>query len=240
MKNYKKVLCVIPARGGSKGLKNKNIRKVCGKPLVYYPVTAAIKSKVCDDVFVSTDSKKISKIAKKYGADVPFLRKKLFSGDLVTTEATLKNALIEYEKYKKINYDICVFLTCTKLFRKIKWIKEAVNVLKKNPKVDSAFSVHKFYTHLWHRPNKKKLKKVLPWMAKYTSRQIAPALYREDTSLVLATRSKFWRKGKRIGKHVHIIVNQDPFTGIDIHDEKDLYLAEAAMKYMKKNKLADH
>ena len=240
MKSYKKVLCIIPARGGSKGLKHKNIRKVCGKPLVYYPVTAAINSKVCDDVFVSTDSKIISKIAKKYGADVPFLRKKFFSGDLVTTEATLKNALIEYEKYKKTKYDICVFLTCTKLFRKVKWIREAVNILKKNSKIDSAFSVHKFYTHLWHRTNKKKIKKVLPWMANYTSRQIAPPLYREDTSLVLATRSKFWRKGKRIGKRVHIIVNEDPFTGIDIHDEKDLYLAEAAMKYLKKNKLIDH
>ena len=72
----KKVICIIPARAGSKGIKLKNLRKVNNKPLVYFPIKAALKSKVCDKVFVSTDSLKIAKIAKKYGADVPFLRKK--------------------------------------------------------------------------------------------------------------------------------------------------------------------
>ena len=53
-----KVICIIPARGGSKGLKLKNLRKVNNKPLIYYPINAAIKSRVCDHIFVSTDSKK--------------------------------------------------------------------------------------------------------------------------------------------------------------------------------------
>lgn len=75
-KNKKKVICIIPARGGSKGIKFKNLRKVCGKPLIYYPIKAAIKSRVCDKIIVSTDCKKIKKIAKKYGAEVPFLREK--------------------------------------------------------------------------------------------------------------------------------------------------------------------
>ena len=240
MNKKKRVLCIIPARGGSKGLKLKNLQKVCGKPLIYYPIIAAIKSKVCDEIFVSTDSKKIAKIATGLGASVPFLRNKKFSKDLTTTEATLKNALIEYEKFSGTKFDYCVFLTCTNIFRNSEWIKRGVKILKKNPKVDSVFSVHHLYKHFWHYDKKKKrFKKILPWMSKYTSRQVAPVLYREDTGNTLITKSKFWREGKRIGKICNFIVNTDPFTGIDIHSKKDLLMAEFAMQYAIKNKLYD-
>ena len=77
-------------------------------------------------------------------------------------------------------------------------------------------------------------------MNAYTSRQTGQSLYREDTGLASATRARFWRKGKRIGKNVKFIINHDSFTGIDIHSKSDLYLAEMAMKYKKKNKLIDH
>jgi CMP-N,N'-diacetyllegionaminic acid synthase len=232
----KKVICIIPARGGSKGLKLKNLRKVNGKPLIYYPIKAAIKSGVCDKIFVSTDSIKIANVAKKLGADVPFLRKKIFSGDRVTTEDTLKDALIEYEKFYETKFDICVFLTATNIFRKISWIKESVKILKNNNKYDSAFSVHQIYKHFWHYKNNK-LEKVSKWMKNYTSRQIGSKLFREDTGLASATKAKFWRKGKRIGKKVYLIINHDSLTGIDIHNIHDLKLAEMALKYLKSNKL---
>lgn len=234
MKIKKKILCIIPARGGSKGLKGKNVQKVNGRPLIFYPIASAIKSRVCDDIFVSTDDKKIAKEAIKYGADVPFLRKKKFAGDLVSTEETLKNALDEYEMYKGIKYDICVFLTCTNIFRKYSFITKAVQNLKGSNFLESSFVVKKIYKHFWHE-DKKKLKKVLPWMKEYTSRQIAPNLYLEQTSLACATRSKFWRKGKRIGEKVKLIINEDSFSTIDIHSEEDLYMARMAMNYKKKN-----
>ena len=233
------IICIIPARGGSKGIKFKNLQKICGKPLLYYPIKAALKSKVCDHIFVSTDSKVIANEAKKFGAKVPFLRKKKYSGDRVTTESTLQDALKQYEKYSKIKFDICVFLTCTNIFRKASWITKAVNILKNNNDVESAFSVHSFYKHIWHYKGKK-LQKILPWMKNYTSRQIAPDLFREDTGLASATRAKFWRKGKRIGKKIKLIINTDTFTGIDIHDKRDLYMAEMAMRYQIKNNLMDH
>ena len=75
-----KTICIIPARGGSKGIKLKNLQKIGGKPLLYYPISAAKRSKVCDLIFVSTDSNKNAKAAKKFGAEVPFLRKKFFKG----------------------------------------------------------------------------------------------------------------------------------------------------------------
>ena len=237
--NKKKVICIIPARGGSKGIKNKNLQKIGGKSLISFPIRAAIKSNVCDKILVSTDSIQIAKEAKKNGAEVPFLRKKKYSGDRVTTELTLKNALIEAESFYKVKFDICVFLTCTNIFRKASWIKKAVNILHKNSNVDSAFSVHSFYKHVWHKKGKK-FEKVSNWMKEYTSRQVGQRLYREDTGLASAVRSHFWRKGKRIGKKVEFIINEDSFSGIDIHTKKDLYLADAAMKYLKKKKLLDH
>lgn len=238
-KNKKSVICIIPARGGSKGIKLKNLRKVCGKPLIYYPIRAAIKSRVCDRILVSTDCEKIKKEAIKFGAEVPFLRKKKYSGDKISTEKTLKNALTEAEIFYNTSFDICVFLTCTNIFRKAAWIRQAVNTLKKNSSIDSSFSVHSFYKHLWHKVNGI-FCKTSNWMHSYTSRQVGKKIFREDTGLALASRSKFWRNGKRIGKKVHFIVNSDPFTGIDIHTEKDLYLAEMAMRYQKKNKYIDH
>tara|TARA_B100000686_G_C16675077_1_gene908698 strand:+ start:650 stop:1372 length:723 start_codon:yes stop_codon:yes gene_type:complete len=227
-----KVICIIPARGGSKGIKNKNLKKINGKHLIFYPINAAKKSNVCDYIFLSTDSKKIAKIGISYGASVPFLRKKKYSRDLTTTETTLQNALQEVEKYLKIKFDICVFLTCTNIFRKIDWIKKAVNILKNNNNIDSAFSVNKIYKHFWHYKNGS-LKKVLPWMKSYTSRQVAPKLYREDTGLACATRAKFWRAGKRIGKKVSLIINKDPYTSIDIHTNEDLILADFLVKKMR-------
>ena len=142
MKKKFKTLCIIPARGGSKGLKNKNIQKVNGIPLIAYPIKAAISSKVCDEIFVSTDSKKIAQVAESFGANVPFLRPKKYAMDRTTTEATLQNALLDYEKYQNKKYDICVFLTSNNIFRNYNWITEAVNNLKKNKNIDSSFSVH--------------------------------------------------------------------------------------------------
>ena len=193
-------------------------------------------SKVCDKILVSTDHKKIADVAKLYGAEVPFFRQKKYSKDLVTTEETLKNALKQAENYYGIKFDICIFLTCTNLFRKVSWIKYAVNYLKQNKNYDSVFAVHHIYRHFWHYKNNKP-KKVLPWMKKYTSRQIAPKLFQEQTGLTCATRSKFWRNGKRIGKKTHFIINNDPITCIDINSEIELVLADSIMKYLKKNKI---
>ena len=74
-------------------------------------------------------------------------------------------------------------------------------------------------------------------MKSYTSRQIGNKIYREDTPLTLASRAYLWRSGKRIGKKNHFIINNDPFTSIDIHSKQDLELAEIIMKFLKAKKL---
>ena len=74
MYNNQRIMALIPARGGSKGIKNKNIIDLCGKPLIAHTIDAARECRYIDDIIVSTDSKTISDVAVKYGAHVPFIR----------------------------------------------------------------------------------------------------------------------------------------------------------------------
>jgi CMP-N,N'-diacetyllegionaminic acid synthase len=86
----KKVLCIIPARGGSKRILGKNIKLFCGKPLISYAIEQAKKCGFCDRIIVDTDSSEIAKVAKKYGAEVPFLR----PSGLATDKAKIIDAML--------------------------------------------------------------------------------------------------------------------------------------------------
>ena len=103
----KKPNCIIAARSGSKRLKNKNILKVNGYPLIHIVIKTAIKSKIFDKIIVSTDSKKIANIAKKAGAQVPFLRNKKLSGGKIILLDVIKDIILKTDcKYKKFNFVI--------------------------------------------------------------------------------------------------------------------------------------
>ena len=104
------ILCTICARGGSKGLKNKALKKIFNKPLISYTIKQAIKSKTFDEIVLSTDSKKIQRAGKKYGVRSWFLRPKKLSNDNCSKLLAIRHAFTEAEKYfgKKFNY--CVDL----------------------------------------------------------------------------------------------------------------------------------
>jgi len=91
MLNKKTFLAIIPARGGSKGLPGKNIKVLCGKPLIAWSIEAGLKSKYIDEVMVTTDSQEIADVAQKYGANVPFLRPKELATDTATTFDVIKH-----------------------------------------------------------------------------------------------------------------------------------------------------
>ena len=114
-KNKKKYLCIIPARGGSKRVPNKNIIDFGGFPLIYYSINAAKKSGVFDDIIVSTDSKKIQKIAQKYGAEVPFLRPKKLSKNESLVEDAVFYLLKYLEKEGRVYDYICLSQCSTPL-----------------------------------------------------------------------------------------------------------------------------
>ena len=104
----KNILGVTLARGGSKGIKNKNLTTINGKPLIYYTIKEAKKCKKITNYIVSTDSPKIKKVAEKYKAEVPFMRPKKFSRDKSSSASALKHALIECEKIYNVKYDYVV------------------------------------------------------------------------------------------------------------------------------------
>jgi N-acylneuraminate cytidylyltransferase len=94
-------IAIITARGGSKRIPKKNIKEFCGKPIIAYSIEAALNSGVFDEVMVSTDSEEIASIAKKYGAEVPFMRSEATSNDFATTSDVLLEVLERYEESEK-------------------------------------------------------------------------------------------------------------------------------------------
>ena len=107
-----KKIAIITARGGSKRIPKKNIKKFINKPIIAYSIEAAINSKVFDEVMVSTDSEEIAEIAKKYGATVPFLRSEETSNDYATTADVLKEVINRYKDSGKV-FDVacCIYPT---------------------------------------------------------------------------------------------------------------------------------
>ena len=100
IKNKNSVVCIIPARSGSKRIKNKNIINFFGKPLIYYSIKNALNSKLFNDVIVTTDCVNIKKISEKYGAKVPFLRPRKLSNDKTSTKDVVDYVLQEIDNTK--------------------------------------------------------------------------------------------------------------------------------------------
>jgi CMP-N,N'-diacetyllegionaminic acid synthase len=135
-----KILGVIPARGGSKGVHKKNIKKLGDFPLIYYAINASQKSFI-SDVIVSTDSIEIKSIAEHYGATVPFLRPDEIASDSSSSVDVALHALNTYEEITNCKYDALMLLQPTTPFRTSEDINAAINMLKNNPDVDSIISV---------------------------------------------------------------------------------------------------
>jgi CMP-N-acetylneuraminic acid synthetase len=124
-----KVLAVIPARGGSKGIANKNIVDVGGSPLIKYTIDAALESSLLTHCVVSTDSDEIANVAKSYGALVPFKRPKNLSGDKALSLPVMQHALKFMEAKQGYQYDLVIMLQPTTPFRISKDIENAINIL---------------------------------------------------------------------------------------------------------------
>lgn len=229
-----KVLCVIPARGGSKGLPNKNLLEIGGVPLIAHPIKYALKSNLVTKLIVSTDSPEIAKVAEKFGAEIPFLRPVEIASDLATTESVLTHAISTIEATSGYYFDYCVFLTATSIFRPEGLIDLGINTLMQNPSLDSFFSGFETTKNYW-QVESGTWTRLLPWMRTYSSRQVRDNIVREDTGIACVSRAQIWRDGRRIGDKVHIEMNKDEFSSLDIHTSEDFKLAEFALELRSAN-----
>ncbi|MEX1002980.1 MAG: pseudaminic acid cytidylyltransferase [Crocinitomicaceae bacterium] len=138
-----KKLCIIPARGGSKRIPNKNFKEFLGKPIIAYSIETALNSEIFDEVMVSTDSEKIAEVATKYGAKIPFMRSAKAADDFATTAEVIKEVIEQYSKQKKEEYDLICCLYPTAPFVTKELLQKAFQKLQ-DKKYDAVFPVVAF------------------------------------------------------------------------------------------------
>ena len=222
-------------RYGSQGVKNKNFRLINGKPLMYYTIKQAIKSKIFDHIIVSTDSKKILRLAKSYGAEGWFLRPKKLSLNTSQKTPAIRHALLKAEKFYDKGFKTIIDLDVTSPLRKVEDIKNAYNFFikkkanilltgsksKKNP----YFNMVEFMNGKLQRI--KKLKRII------YRRQDAPQTYDCNASIYI------WRRKSLINfKSFYadktVFYEMPASRSIDIDTEFDFKVVEFLLK--KKNK----
>ena len=137
----KRVLAVIPARGGSKGFPGKNIARLNGKRVLEYSVESAKKSSYIDDLILSTDSVEISQIGEELGISVPFLRPSYLAKDTSETVDVLIHAIEFMQKSKNIEYDFVILLEPTSPLREACDIDRALEILSQSSYAKSIVSV---------------------------------------------------------------------------------------------------
>lgn len=123
----KRVLGLVPARGGSKGLPGKNLRLMCGKPLIGWTIEQGMASKYIDRLVVSSDSTEIAKIALKHGAEVPYLRPPELASDTASSASVILHAL-DYLACQEDFYDLIVLLEPTSPLRDVSDIDGAIEL----------------------------------------------------------------------------------------------------------------
>jgi len=204
---HKDILCIIPARKGSKGIKNKNLKKVKGKPLVQYSIDTAKKIQNLVDICISTDSLKIKKIILKNKIKFYGLRPKNLSGDFAQTKDVVKYELLKYEKKRDFKYKYILVLQPTTPIRDIKKLKKVIYLIKKDRKIDSATSVKDVDGNHPLRMKVFKNKLLKNYSGKLNEdlrpRQNLPKVYIRSGSFYLIKRSTFIKIDSLVGKYCY-------------------------------------
>ena len=226
-----KVLCTICARAGSKGLPNKNIKNLHGKPLIYYTVNHAIKSKIFDKILLSTDSERIKNVALKSGLDFIKFRTKKLSGDKIPKIEVIKQTLTEAEKFYKTRYDVICDLDVTSPLRSLSDIKKSFELFQ-SANADNLLSVclarKNPYFNMIEFKNKK-ISRVKCYNKNLHSRQDAPAVYEMNASIYFWKRNILFSKNPFFRKKT--VLFKMPFEkSIDIDSMSDWKIVKHLMK----------
>jgi len=227
------IVCVIPARSGSKGIAKKNIINFNGKPLIAWTIEAALKVKLISRIIVSTDSHKISLIAKKLGAEVPNLRPKKLAMDHVHASNVVLHTLKQLKKIENYNPKAVMMLLPTSPLRKPENIKEVINIFKKKKpsSIISVENLRKYKNNLRYMVNGK-LIKLNKKNNIHQQRQGQKSLYGVNGSIFLANTRKFLEK-RTFHLEGAIGYEMESLNSIDINSYEDLNLASKYYKLIK-------
>lgn len=227
----KDFVAIIPARQGSKGLKNKNIKKVLGHPLIAYSIKAAKKSNLIKDVYVTTDGKNIAKISKKYGAKIIHRPSNLANSFVISDKAIL-HAIKIIEK--KINFRYVVFLQPTSPLRSKNDIDDAIKLFLKK-KADSLFTSVELHSTMWRSINSS----VKPYHKSFNiikSRQNSVKNVIDNGSFFITNKDLFKKFKHRLAGTKIISYEMEKWTMFEIDNKDDFDLVNYLFKFSKVSK----
>lgn len=230
MFSERKIIAIIPARSGSKGLKDKNIRLLAGRPLIAHSIQAALNSGLFDTVHVSTDAKEYAEIAKTYGADVPFLRDVLNSGDTASSWDVVREVLNKYGKIDKY-FDYCMLLQPTSPLRTAEDIVSAYELFKsKNASsVVSVTEVEHPVQWCFTMDNDLSMKNFAASPYKDTRRQDLKKHYRENGAIYIVGTENILKPDFEFYNEGCYAYLMDCDRSVDIDTLRDFTVAEALM-----------
>ncbi len=225
----KRILVVIPARGGSKGIPYKNIKDLNGKPLITYTIDVARQIFKDEDICVTTDDKQIIGVVENYGLHVPFVRPSYLATDAATSQDVLKHALDFYEQKGQF-YDVILLLQPTSPFRLKKHIEEAISLYTDD--CDMVVSVKESsanpYYNLFEEDEFGYLC-ISKEDGKFTRRQDIPIVWEYNGSIYVIN-SRSLKNSKMSNFMCKIKYPMDNLYSVDIDTDLDWMVAEELIK----------
>ena len=219
-------IAIVPARSGSKGLKDKNIKLLKDKPLLAYSIEAAQQSGLFECVHVSTDSEKYAKIAEQYGADIPFLRTEELSGDMAGSWDVVRFVLREYEKRGQC-FDTVTLLQPTSPLRNAEHIRAAYELYQKKGAKAVVSVCEMEHSPLWSNtlPENLSMEHFQRDEVVNTPRQALPAYYRLNGAIYIVDTDYLFETQNFYKKDCYAYIMSQR-ESVDIDGEMDFKLAE--------------
>ena len=234
MKNKLNILAIIPARAGSKGIKDKNIIDLNGKPLIAHSIEVGLKSKYINKVVVSTDGEEIAKVAKEYGAQVPFLRPKYLASDTAKTIDSVIHC-IEMLKRQGEEYDYMVLLQPTQPLRQAWHIDEAIElILEKDEEALVSVSKVKDHPILMRTIDSNGYAINLLEGSSTKRRQEFPDFYKVNGAIYINKINENLNNDTSLNDNKLVYVRDEKYD-VDIDEMLDLQIAEIMMSNMDKH-----
>ncbi len=227
-----RVLGVIPARGGSKGIRQKNLAKLGGKPLLQYTLEAASASRELDRLVLSTEDEEIAAFGREFGIEVPFRRPKSLSGDRISAWEVIRHAVERLDRNEGYRPDVVMTLQPTSPLRQTRHIDEAIREFRRR-RVDSVIGVCRVKEHPYEVVafTAGRMRRAVEPLRRVRGRQDYPEFFYINGAIYLTRRDVLLRPGPGYGTKVWGYV-MDFVSSFDIDTPEDLVVAESLVRCM--------
>lgn len=226
------ILCTICARGGSKGVKNKNIRKINGLEMIAYSIIQAQNSKLFKHIVLSTDSDEIATVGKKYGAEIFFKREKHLASDEAAKLPVIRDAFIRSEKHFNTHFDTLIDLDASAPLRSSLHIKKAYDTFIQNSYTNLITATparrNPYFNLIEIQNNRVQISKE----GTFSTRQSAPKCYDMNASIYIFTRAYILENDSVFGENTGLFV-MDESTAFDVDSELDFKIVEFLIREKK-------